>query len=309
VDRPLLAPPLVVVAIGGNALVGDGGDLDVAAQRERARTASAQLAHLAEDRRLVVTHGNGPQVGLLAMQAADDPELPPPPLDVLDAESVGLIGYLLVEALSSHVEPERVSALLTRVEVDIDDPAFGAPSKPVGPWFGPERGRELAQRHGWDMTETARGWRRIVPSPEPIKIVEIGAIRTLASTGQIVIAGGGGGIPVATTDAGLVGVEAVVDKDLTSALMAIELGADRLIVLTDVDAVYLDFGHAHARPLGRTTTAELRAHEFAAGSMGPKVEAACRFVEATGTPAAIGALTDASGVIAGTSGTQILPNG
>jgi carbamate kinase len=222
---------------------------------------------------------------------------------------VGLIGYLLVEALSGHVEPERVSALLTRVVVDAHDPAFGAPAKPVGPWFGPERGRELARRHGWDMTQTARGWRRIVPSPEPITIVEIEAIRTLASTGQIVIAGGGGGIPVTANRGRLVGVEAVVDKDLTSALMAVELGADRLIVLTDVDAVYLDFGHARARPLGRTTTAELRAHEFAVGSMGPKVEAACRFVEATGTPAAIGALTDASGVIAGTSGTQIVPDG
>ncbi len=302
-ERAVVTAPLAVVAVGGNALVRADQGPDVATQRANAADAAAHLARLAHDHRLVVTHGNGPQVGLLALQAAGHPELPPHPLDVLDAESVGLIGYLLVEALSRHLDPERVAALLTRVEVDPQDPAFTAPTKPVGPWYAEDEGRSLARANGWYLTAGDRGVRRIVASPPPLRVVELDAIRALLLAGLVVVAGGGGGIPVATGDHR--GVEAVVDKDLTSALIAERLDADRLVILTDVDAVHLDHGRPECRPLTRTTPAELRAHHFAPGTMGPKVAAVCRFVEATGNPAAIGALDSAAEVLAGTAGTTI----
>ncbi len=300
--------PLAVVAIGGNALLRPDQPADIASQRANTATAARHLAKLAEDHRLVITHGNGPQVGLLALQSAADPDVPPHPLDVIDAESVGLIGYLLVEALSLHLDPSSVTAILTRVVVDADDPAFGRPTKPVGPAYGSARAAVLAERYGWRMADTDRGFRRVVPSPDPQRIVELGAIETLVNAGRIVIAGGGGGIPVAVDGGGPVGVEAIVDKDLTSALLAIELGADRLVILTDVDAVSVDYGTPSARRLITTTPSELRAHRFAVGSMAPKVEAVCRFVEATGFGAAVGELHQAEAVLAGYSGTRIQPS-
>lgn len=299
--------PVAVVAIGGNALLRPGEPADVATQRANVAESAGHLARLAAHHRLVITHGNGPQVGLLALQSASDPDTPAHPLDVLDAESVGLIGYLLVQALSRFLDPAGVAAVLTRVIVDADDPALGHPTKPVGPWYPPDRGQQLARQNGWHMIEGEHGSRRVVPSPDPQRIVELEAVEVLLEAGNVVIAGGGGGIPVAVIGGYLVGVEAVVDKDLTSALMAQELGADRLVVLTDVDAVYLDHGEPTARPLADTTPAELRGHRFATGSMAPKVEAVCRFVEATGAEASIGALDDAESVLAGVAGTTIRP--
>lgn len=301
--------PLVVVAIGGNALLRPGQAPDVANQRANLARSGESLARLAGTNRMVLTHGNGPQVGVLALQAASDPDLEPHPLDVIDAESVGLIGYLIAQALSAHLDPGRVAALLTRVAVASDDPAFDHPTKPVGPWYPPDRAASLAMEQGWEFVAGSRGWRRIVPSPDPLAIVEIQAIEALIAREQVVIGAGGGGIPVARDGyGGLVGVEAVVDKDLTSALLATELGADRLVVLTDVDAVYLDHGTPSSRPLGSTTPTELRHHRFEPGSMGPKVEAVCRFVEGTGGEAVIGALDQAEAVLAGTSGTTVCPD-
>jgi carbamate kinase len=276
----IVVKPLVVVAVGGNALVGADQRLDVEAQRARAAEAAAHLARLSLENRLVVTHGNGPQVGLLALQSAGDPDVPAPPLDVLDAESVGLI----------------------------DDPAFTRPTKPVGPWFPEGRAAELAAEHGWNMVGGPRGSRRVVPSPDPVSVVEIDAVDILAKSGRAVVAAGGGGIPVARRSGRLVGVEAVVDKDLTSSLLAVELGANRLIILTDVDAIHLDHGTPESRPLARATPSQLRSVEFEPGSMGPKVEAVCRFVESTGRSAAVGSLPEAEAVIAGASGTLVEPD-
>lgn len=297
--------PLAVVAIGGNALLRPGQSADVGTQRANVAESARHLARLVGTNRLVITHGNGPQVGLLALQSTADPDLPPHPLDVLDAESVGLIGYLLVQALSRHLDASTVTAVLTRVVVDADDPGFAHPTKPVGPWYRPERAGELAALHGWEIVERDGRARRVVPSPHPRRIVELDAIETLLGADHVVVAGGGGGIPVAMVDGRLVGVEAVVDKDLTSSLLARELGADRLVILTDVDAVYLDHGLPLARALSRTTPGELRRHRFDAGSMAPKIEAACRFVEATGCEASIGALDDAEAVLAGDAGTIV----
>jgi carbamate kinase len=299
--------PLVVVAIGGNALLRPGEPPDIATQRQNLAGSAGQLAALASDARLVVTHGNGPQVGVLALQSAADPDIGPYPLDVLDAESVGLVGYLIVQALSRHVEPERVTAVLKSVEVDPGDPAFGHPTKPIGPWYPAERGRQLAAEHGWALTSGPLGVRRVVASPEPLRVVESAAVAALADGGRIVIAAGGGGIPVTAGPRGLSGVEAVVDKDLTSSLLAGELSADRFIVLTDVDAVYESYGTPGARPIRAIRVGELRERSFEAGTMGPKVEAVCRFVERSGLDAAIGSLADAQAVLAGHAGTVVRP--
>lgn len=300
--------PLVIVAIGGNALVRAGQRADVATQRTNVGSAATHLARIAATHRLVVTHGNGPQVGLLALQAIADTSISPPPLDVLDAESVGMIGYLLVEALSAHMEPEAVVAVLTRVEVDLDDPAFGRPTKPVGPWLEPGLAHALAASHGWSLVEGPRGGRRVVASPRPVRVIELDVIDMLARSGRIVIAGGGGGVPVAKRGTRLVGVEAIIDKDLTAAELAIGLGAEQLVVLTDVDAVYRDHGRSDATPIPVATSRDLRAMSFPPGSMGPKIEAVCRFVESTGRPAVIGALAEAQAVLAGTAGTRVLPD-
>lgn len=300
---------LIVVAIGGNALLRAGQPADVATQRANLAESTRHLAALAEHHRLVITHGNGPQVGLLALQSSADPDLAPYPLDVLDAESVGLIGYLILQAMSRHVEPSTLAAVLTRVEVDSRDSAFDTPTKQIGPWYPAERGNDLAAAHDWSMVRREDEVRRVVASPEPRRIIEIPAIEALTGTGHIVIAGGGGGIPVAYEDPvareGYVGVEAVIDKDLTSSLLAIRLAADRLIVLTDVDAVYEGFGDTNARRMASTTAAELRELHFEPGTMGPKIEAVCRFVEQTGRRAAIGALGEAAAVMAGEAGTHV----
>lgn len=298
----------VVAALGGNALLRRGEPPSLDVQRRNVDQAVAALAELAAQCNLVVTHGNGPQVGLLALQAASYTEVPPYPLDVLGAESEGMIGYLLEQGLRNALPGQAVATLLTQVVVDPVDPAFTRPTKPIGPVYAEDEARRLAAELGWTIAADGAYFRRVVPSPEPQKIVELDTIRMLVEAGVLVVCAGGGGIPV-VLDAhdALHGVEAVIDKDLSAALLAEQLEADTLLMLTDVPAVERDWGTSSARALRHASAHELRSLEFAAGSMGPKVEAACRFVERTGRLAAIGALFDAAGVLRGDAGTRVLP--
>lgn len=299
----------VVVALGGNALLRRGEDLDADTQRRNVQKAAEVIAELAQDNELVVTHGNGPQVGLLALQSEAYEEVAPYPLDVLGAESEGMIGYLLEQELRKCLPKREVATLLTQVEVDPQDGAFKNPSKPIGPVHSEARARELAHSRGWAIApEATGGFRRVVPSPEPRQILEIEAIRLLVAANVLVICAGGGGIPVAKSPLGVLrGVEAVIDKDLASALLATSLGADALLLLTDQPAVFLDWPEPARRPLHSARIEELRALSFDPGSMGPKVEAACRFVEATGGRAGIGALHDAQHILERGAGTSVLP--
>jgi carbamate kinase len=299
----------VVAALGGNALVRRGEPLDVARQRLRLREVAAALAALARSSDLVVTHGNGPQVGLLALQAEAAGEGAGTPLDVLGAESEGMIGYLIEQELGNALPEREVATLLTQVEVDPADPAFAAPSKPIGPIYGEARARDLAARRGWRIGADGTGFRRLVPSPEPLRIRELRTIALLVERGVLVVCAGGGGIPVVRTPAGaLRGVEAVVDKDLSAALLAEGLAADALLLLTDVPAVFEDWPRVQ-HPIRCAAPAALRERRFERGSMGPKVEAACRFVERTGGTAAIGALEEAERVLAGDAGTRVTRGG
>jgi carbamate kinase len=267
------------------------------------------LAPLAAEHELVVTHGNGPQVGLLALQSESFEDVPPYPLDVLGAETEGMIGYLLARELRGRIPNQEVATLLTQVEVDPRDAALQNPSKPIGPSYSASRAKELAENRGWTIVEESKGgFRRVVPSPEPKAILEVEVIRLLVSAGVLVTCAGGGGIPVArSADGTLYGVEAVVDKDLASALLATRLGADFLLLLTDQPAVFSDWPEPALRPIGSATVEELQALSFEQGTMGPKVEAACRFAAATGGSAAIGALTDAAKILNGSAGTQLRP--
>jgi carbamate kinase len=301
--------PLLVVAIGGNALLHRGQPPDIEIQRANVRDAAAFLAQLTVDHRLVVTHGNGPQVGLLARQSEALVGSAPVPFDVLAAESEGLIGYLLAEQLSRHLGPDKVAVLLTRVVVDADDPGFGHPTKPIGSMLTEAEAQHLAATHGWTVARDGDGWRRVIASPQPRDVVELPAIEALIAAGHVVICAGGGGIPVARDDGDLRGVEAVIDKDLTSALLAEELGADELVILTDVDAVHRGWGTPDSAAIGTTTPAALADTDWSSGSMGPKVEAACRFVARTGRVARIGSLDHAGDVTAGRSGTVVRASG
>ena len=297
----------LVVALGGNALLRRGERPDAEPQRLNVRRAVEALAPLASLHELVITHGNGPQVGVLALESAADPMLTSPfPLDPLGAETQGLIGYWLVQELGNALPGRSVAAVLTRTVVDADDPAFATPTKFVGPTYDEATAQRVANPRGWTIAQDGAAWRRVVASPEPQRIVEIDAVRVLLDAGFVVVCAGGGGIPVAERAPGrLEGVEAVVDKDLTSALLAEVLEADGLLLLTDVSAVESDFGRPGSVPLHRVTPSTLRAMHFPAGSMGPKIEAACRFVERTGHFAAIGALTEATAVLAGERGTTV----
>jgi carbamate kinase len=298
---------LVVVAVGGNALARRGEPLSWNSQLRNARLAAAAIAPAADAWRMVLTHGNGPQVGMLALGAeATAAAGGAVPLDVLDAETEGMIGYLLTQELSNALPGRELVAMVTRVVVDPADPAFAHPTKPVGPVYDETTATDLALHHGWSIGRDGNRWRRVVASPEPRTIVELASIRLLVDAGTLVICGGGGGVPVAPDgEGGLRGVEAVIDKDLASAVLAVSLGAHRLVLLTDVDAVYDGWGTSGQRPIGHTSVAEMRARSFAAGSMGPKVEAACRFVDETGHPAIIGSLDDAAAVIRGDAGTIV----
>lgn len=297
---------LVVIALGGNALLRRGEPLDVRAQRSNIAIAVESVVAIAREHQVVITHGNGPQVGLLALQNDAYPEVAAYPLDVLDAETEGMVGYLLEQELGNHLPRERLATLLTQVLVDPLDPAFSHPTKFIGPVYDQARADDLGQQRGWTFARDGDHWRRVVPSPEPRSIVEVATIRLLVSHGVTTICAGGGGIPVVPDGAGgLRGVEAVIDKDLASALLATELGADALLLLTDVDAVQAGWGSPNSRPVGLTTVEELRAMDLPAGSMGPKVEAICRFADSGGSVAAIGSLAEASRVLAGQAGTSI----
>lgn len=298
---------LVVLALGGNALLRRGQPLDAELQRRNLLEAVAQaVAPIARQHQVIITHGNGPQIGLLALQAAAYKDVRPYPLDVLGAESEGMIGYLIEQALSNELPQREIATLLTQVEVDGADPAFAKPSKPIGPVYGEAEVRQLRARTSWTFVPDGRGFRRAVPSPVPRRIREINVIKLLVHSGMVVICAGGGGIPVvATADGALRGVEAVIDKDLSSALLAEEVGAEVLLLLTDVPAVWTKWPMSAGRPIGRVTPKELRTYAFDPGSMAPKVEAACRFAERTGGVAGIGAIEQAAAILAGKAGTIV----
>ena len=321
----------VVAALGGNALLKRGEPPEVEVQRRNVARAAAALVPIAREHALVVTHGNGPQVGLLALESGAGGARPYP-LDVLGAESEGMIGYLIEQELRGRLPGRAVATLLTQVEVSLEDPAFArlpspkqsrfgfalrpkasgrrvaqaGPTKPIGPVYGESEARRLAAERGWSIGPDGRHWRRTVPSPEPLRILELDTIELLVRAGVVVICAGGGGVPVVVTpEGGVRGVEAVIDKDLSAALLAAALKAEVLLMLTDVDAVYRDWGEPGARRIRRAAPRHLRSLAWAPGSMGPKVEAACRFVDRGGALAAIGALEDASLILAGHAGTSV----
>jgi carbamate kinase len=296
----------VVVALGGNALLRRGQPVDVATQRANIATAVAAIAELAHEHQVVVTHGNGPQVGLLALQSEALRDVTPYPLDVLGAESEGMIGYLLEQQLINALDGRPVATLLTQVIVDPDDPAFAHPTKPIGPVYDQLTAQRLADERGWSIAPDGEHYRRVVPSPEPRSIIELAALELLANSGVLVVCVGGGGIPVILDEhKRLHGVEAVIDKDLSAALLATQLHADALLMLTDVPNVEADWRTPQARPLTEVTTDEVRRLNLAPGSMAPKIEAACRFIDAVGGIAAIGALADAAALLRGDRGTRI----
>jgi carbamate kinase len=299
----------IVVALGGNALLRRGEAMTAQNQRENVHRAAQALAAIAQDNDLVISHGNGPQVGLLALQSIAYGAVAPYPLDILGAQTEGMIGYMIEQELGNLLPFERPFAtLLTMVEVDRNDPAFKNPTKPIGPVYTEAEARRVADALGWTIAQDGSGWRRVVASPVPKRIFEIRPIRWLLEKNTVVICAGGGGIPTMYDDQGnLYGCEVVIDKDRASALLAGELDADVLIMATDVDGVYLDWGTPQARKLNSATPAELMSLDFALGSMGPKVEAACAFVQRTGKRAAIGALKDIPIMYEGSAGTQVTP--
>lgn len=299
----------MVVALGGNALLRRGEPAGVENQRTNVATAVTAIAELAREHEIIVTHGNGPQVGLLALQSEALHGTARYPLDMLGAESEGLVGYLLEQQLINELGERPVATLLTQVVVDADDPAFASPTKPIGQVYDERSANRLAAERGWTIAPDGDRYRRVVPSPEPRAIVELSAIRLLVRSGVIVVCVGGGGIPVVVEDGHrLRGVEAVIDKDLSAALLATQLEARALLMLTDVPYAEAGWRTQNARPLRHVTPADLRTMRFEPGSMAPKVEGACRFVEATGGIAAIGALADASRIIRGECGTRVTAN-
>jgi carbamate kinase len=297
----------LVLAIGGNALMVRGEAPDVDVQRRRVVVVAESLAGAADGRPLVVTHGNGPQVGLLAIaEAGSDGVLASSGMDVFTAQTEGWMGYLLEGALSP-LRAGPVVTVVTRVEVDPADPALATPTKPVGPVYRHDTGDALAARYGWSMRPDGDGLRGVVASPEPVRVLSFDAIRLLVDHGFTVVAGGGGGVPVTTSGGFSSGVDAVIDKDLTSASLAIDLEAATLALLTDVDAVYRGWGSATAQPIRRASVRELAPFRRDDGAMGPKVEAACRFASATGCAAVIASVSDAAAALRGETGTTVVP--
>ncbi len=296
----------IVIALGGNALLKRGEPLTVENQRRNVRAAARAIAPVTEGNDIVISHGNGPQVGLLALQSAASGQHTP--LDVLGAETEGMIGYMIEQELGNLVPFERPFAtMLTMVEVDPRDPAFTNPTKPIGPMYTEDAARSLAAERGWNVAPDGTGWRRVVPSPLPRRIFELRPIRWLLEKNTIVICAGGGGIPTVYDSGGsLVGAEVVIDKDRASAVLAREVEADLLVMATDVAGVYADWGTSKHRLLQRATATELRALRFASGSMGPKVDAAIAFVEETGGRAAIGSLQEIGEIVAGRAGTSVV---
>ena len=297
----------VVVALGGNALLQRGQDLSAENQRENIRVAAQQLAEIHAHHELVIAHGNGPQVGLAALMDAAYTDVAPYPLDVLGAKTIGMIGYIIEQELGNIIPFEdHIVTVLTQIVVDPADPAFNNPTKPVGPVYSKAEAEKLHKEKGWSMAADGEHFRKVVPSPLPQRIIEIDTIRMLVDNGVVVICAGGGGIPVAyDANSKLFGVEAVIDKDLASGLLAKDLGAEMFVMLTDVAGVFMDFGTPNQRVIIAAHPDAIEALGFAAGSMGPKVLGACRFVRETGNKSAIGQLSDLKDIMAGRAGTLI----
>jgi carbamate kinase len=300
----------IVVALGGNALLKRGEPMTHDVQRANIQVAARALAPVAQQHQVVLAHGNGPQVGLLALQSSAYKEVEAYPLDVLGAQTEGMIGYMIEQELGNLLPFEvPFATILTMVEVDPGDPAFQNPTKFVGPVYEKEEADRLKGEKGWVFKQDGAKWRRVVPSPLPKRIFEIRPVKWLLEKGTVVICAGGGGIPT-MYDPGqerwLTGIEAVIDKDLASELLAREVEADLLVIATDVTGVYLDWGKPEQRMIGRVTAEELRSYSFPAGSMGPKVAAAIQFVEMTGKRCAIGSLADIGAIVAGKAGTNVV---
>jgi carbamate kinase len=297
----------IVIALGGNALLRRGEPLSAENQRANVRSACVQIARIAPGKQLVIAHGNGPQVGLLALQNAAYSATDAYPLDVLGAETEGMIGYMIEQELGNLLPFEvPFATLLTQVEVDPSDPAFQHPSKPIGPVYSKAEAKRLASEKGWSIAADGEQFRRVVASPRPMRIFEIRPIQWLLEKGTVVICAGGGGIPtVYDENRKLKGIEAVIDKDLCSALLAEQLDADLLVIATDVNAAFVDWGLPSQKAIAQAHPDALETLSFAAGSMGPKVQAACEFARHTGKAAVIGALEDIEGIVQGTAGTRI----
>ena len=298
----------IVIALGGNALLRRGEEMTAENQRENIRIAAKVLAPIIEKHEVVISHGNGPQVGLLSLQSAAYKEVEEYPLDILGAQTQGMIGYMIEQELGNHLPVEiPIASILTMVEIDPEDPAFSNPTKPIGPIYDEKEARDLAKLKGWTIKQDGDYWRRVVPSPEPHRIFQLRPIHWLLEKGTVVICAGGGGIPTSYKNNGkLEGVEVVIDKDRASSLLAFELEADLLIMATDTDGVYLDWGSESEKIISKTTPEEISKYSFDKGSMGPKVEAACSFVERSGQRAVIGSLNDIEKMVSGISGTQFL---
>jgi carbamate kinase len=295
----------IVVALGGNALLKRGEPLEAEVQRHNIEVAVNTISKIAEQYNVVLVHGNGPQVGLLALQGLEYKKVNPYPLDVLGSETQGMIGYMLMQEFKNQMPEKNVTCMLTQMTVDPKDPAFQDPTKPIGPIYEKQEACELAEKYHWTIKPDGQHFRRVVPSPQPTGIIEHEAITSLIEQGHLVICTGGGGIPVTRKEGKLVGVEAVIDKDMSAAFLAKQLNADRLLILTDADAVYLDWGQPTQRPLHATTPAELSQYQFDAGSMGPKIDASCEFIQQGGQMVGIGALEDGLRILEGNAGTVI----
>ena len=297
----------IVIALGGNALLQRGQPMTAENQRANIRLAAERIASIAPGNEIVIAHGNGPQVGLLALQDLAYEEVDPYPLDVLDAETEGMIGYVIEQELGNLLPFEQPFAtILTMIEVDADDPAFAHPTKPIGPVYDKATAERLAAEHDWSIAPDGDKYRRVVASPKPQRIFEIRPIRMLVEQGVIVICAGGGGIPTMYgKDGKLLGVQAVIDKDLAAALLAEQLEADLLVIATDVDGVYTGWGTPQQARLGNVTVDQVVEMNLPAGSMGPKVAAACGFATQTKNEAVIGSLADIDRIVAGTAGTRV----
>ena len=296
----------IVIALGGNALLRRGEEMTADNQRENIRIAAKTLAPIIEEHEVVISHGNGPQVGLLSLQSAAYKEVEEYPLDILGAQTQGMIGYMIEQELGNLLPIEKpIASILTMVEIDPEDPAFSNPTKPIGPVYSEKDAKQLAENKGWDIKRDGEYWRRVVPSPEPHRIFELRPIHWLLEKGTVVICAGGGGIPTSYVENGkLEGVEVVIDKDKASSLLAFELDADLLIMATDTDGVYIDWGEDSQEIISKTTPEKISQYTFDSGSMGPKVEAACTFVERTGQRAVIGSLNDIKKMVNSLAGTQ-----
>ena len=296
----------IVIALGGNALLRRGEKMTANNQRENIRIAARALAPIIEEHEVVISHGNGPQVGLLSLQSAAYKEVEEYPLDILGAQTQGMIGYMIEQELGNLLPIGKpIASILTMVEIDPEDPAFSNPTKPIGPVYSEKEARQLAENKGWDIKQDGEYWRRVVPSPEPHRIFELRPIHWLLEKGTVVICAGGGGIPTSYVKKGkLEGVEVVIDKDRASSLLAFELDADLLIMATDTDGVYTDWGGDSQKIISKTTPEEISQYTFDKGSMGPKVEAACTFVERSGQRAVIGSLNDLKKMVDNLAGTQ-----